>query len=134
MEIKNLIDSPIDFNTLRTATSFQEWINEDISRAFYLGLMRKELSKCIEDVKDRGEEGVKLLKSIDEASVKTKPYLKEIAILIEPYLRDAEGFIVLDMVNDVLNHIEPSNEGDIFNIAYTLGIYVDYLFGCKAEA
>ena len=53
---------------------------------------------------------------------------------MEPYLQSPEGFVVLDMVNDVLGKVTPKKEGDIYKIAYILGIYTDYLYNCKAEA
>ena len=97
--------------------------------------MGNEFADQIEVITNREDgTGITLLKSVDGASIEAKPYLKELARLMEPYLQSPEGFVVLDMVNDVLGKVTPKKEGDIYKIAYILGIYTDYLYNCKAEA
>lgn len=129
------MDYPVDLSTIKECNSFMEWVDNDISKAFYLGFMRHEFADQIEELTNREDgSGIELLKSIDGASVEAKPYLKELARLMEPYLQSSEGFVVLDMVNDVLERVSPKKEDDIYKIAYILGIYTDYLYNCKAEA
>lgn len=135
MKVENLMEHPIDLSTIKECNSFSEWVGDDISKAFYLGFMRHEFADQIEEITNREDgTGITLLKSVDGASIEAKPYLKELARLIEPYLQSPEGFVVLDMVNDVLGKVVPKKEGDIYKIAYILGIYTDYLYNCKAEA
>lgn len=135
MKVKSLMDYPVDLSTIKECNSFMEWVDNDISKAFYLGFMRHEFADQIEELTNREDgSGIELLKSIDGASVEAKPYLKELARLMEPYLQSSEGFVVLDMVNDVLEKVSPKKEDDIYKIAYILGIYTDYLYNCKAEA
>lgn len=129
MKVENLMEHPIDLSTIKECNSFSEWVGGDISKAFYLGFMRHEFADQIEEITNR-EDGT----GIDGASIEAKPYLKELARLMEPYLQSPEGFVVLDMVNDVLGKVVPKKEGDIYKIAYILGIYTDYLYNCKAEA
>lgn len=135
MKVKSLMDYPVDLSTIKECNSFMEWVDNDISKAFYLGFMRHEFADQIEELTNREDgSGIELLKSIDGASVEAKPYLKELARLMEPYLQSSEGFVVLDMVNDVLERVSPKKEDDIYKIAYILGIYTDYLYNCKAKA
>lgn len=135
MKVKSLMDYPVDLSTIKECNSFMEWVDNDISKAFYLGFMRHEFADQIEELTNREDgSGIELLKSIDGASVEAKPYLKELARLMEPYLQSSEGFVVLDMVNDVLERVSPKKEDDIYKIAYILGIYTDYLYDCKAKA
>lgn len=135
MKVKSLMDYPVDLSTIKECNSFMEWVDNDISKAFYLGFMRHEFADQIEELTNREDgSGIELLKSIDGASIEAKPYLKELARLMEPYLQSSEGFVVLDMVNDVLERVSPKKEDDIYKIAYILGIYTDYLYNCKAKA
>lgn len=135
MKVKSLMDYPVDLSTIKECNSFTEWVDNDISKAFYLGFMRHEFADQIEELTNREDgSGIELLKSIDGASIEAKPYLKELARLMEPYLQSSEGFVVLDMVNDVLERVSPKKEDDIYKIAYILGIYTDYLYNCKAKA
>ena len=99
MKVENIIDHPIDFTTIEGCKSFSEWVNGDISNAFYLGFLREELSR-----------------------------------LMEPYLQSREGFVILDMINDVLGRVSLEKEDDIYGVAFVLGIYTDYLFTTQAEA
>ena len=133
MKVENIIDHPIDFTTIEGCKSFSEWVNGDISNAFYLGFLREEFSEYVPKMNEC-EEGIQFLKSMATANTNAKKYLKELARLMEPYLQSPEGFVVLDMVNDVLGKVVPKKEGDIYKIAYILGIYTDYLYNCKAEA
>lgn len=135
MKVESLMDYPVDLSTIKECNSFMEWVDNDISKAFYLGFMRHEFADQIEELTNREDgSGTELLKSIDGASIEAKPYLKELARLMEPYLQSSEGFVVLDMVNDVLGKVSPKKEDDIYKIAYILGIYTDYLYNCKAKA
>lgn len=135
MKVKNLMEYPIDLSTIEEYDSFLEWVDNDISKAFYLGFMRHMFADLIEELTNREDgKGIALLKSIDGASIEAKPYLKELARLMEPYLQSPDGFIILDMVNDVLERVTPKKEDDIYKIAYVLGIYVDHLYNCKAKA
>ena len=101
MKVENIIDHPIDFTTIEGCKSFSEWVNGDISNAFYLGFLREEFSEYVPKMNEC-EEGIQFLKSMVTAGAKAKKYLKELARLMEPYLHSKEGFIILDMVNDVL--------------------------------
>ena len=53
---------------------------------------------------------------------------------MEPYLHSKEGFIILDMVNDVLEKVSLEKRDDVYGVAYVLGVYVNYLFTTQAEA
>ena len=53
---------------------------------------------------------------------------------MEPYLQSREGFVILDMINDVLGRVSLEKEDDIYGVAFVLGIYTDYLFTTQAEA
>ena len=129
MIVQDLIEHPVDLGTLKDSETFLQWVNKDISNAFYLGFMRREFADEIEKLKDREDgTGLVLLKSIDGILVQVKPYLKEMAGLLKPHLDNSEGFIVLDAVNDVLSKIQPAEEDDIYKIAYTLGTYMDSLY------
>lgn len=129
MIVQDLIEHPIDLSTLAECETFLQWVNEDISNAFYLGFMRREFAEEIEKLKDKEDgTGLILLKSIDGILVNVRPYIKELAELLKPYLENENGFILLDAVNDVLSRITPTEENDIYKIAYTLGIYTDSLY------
>lgn len=133
MKVENLLDHPIDFTTVKGCKSFNEWVNKDISNAFYLGFLREEFSKYAPKMSE-SEEGVQFIKSMVTAGEKAKKYLKELARLMEPYLHSKEGFIILDMVNDVLEKVSLEKEDDIYGVACVLGVYVNYLFTTQAEA
>lgn len=129
MTVQDLIEHPIDLSTLAECETFLQWVNKDISNAFYLGFMRREFAEEIEKLKDREDgTGLVLLKSIDGILVSVRPYLKGLAELWKPYLENENGFILLDAVNDILSRITPVEENDIYKIAYTLGLYTDSLY------
>lgn len=127
MKVENIIDHPIDFTSIEGYKSFDEWVNKDISNAFYLGFLREEFSEYVPKMNE-SEEGIQFLKSMTMANNSAKKYLKELARLMEPYLQSKEGFIVLDMINDVLGKVSLEKKDDIYGVAFVLGIYVDYLF------
>lgn len=133
MKVENLIDHPIDITTIEGCKSFSEWVNGDISNAFYLGFLREEFSEYVPKMNEC-EEGIQFLKSIAMANNNAKKYLKELARLMEPYLQSKEGFVVLDMVNNVLKEVSLEKKDDIYDVAYVLGIYIDYLFTTQAKA
>lgn len=133
MKVETLVNHPIDFSTVVGCNSFSEWVNGDISNAFYLGFLKEEFSEYVPKMNEC-EEGIQFLKSIATANNNAKKYLKELARLIEPYLKSEDGFVVLDMVNDVLRRVSLDKKDDIYGVAYVLGIYVNYLFTTQAEA
>lgn len=127
LEIKN---HPIDFSTLTECKSFNEWVDSDISKAFYLGFFRNKFKEEIEKLRFSEEgSGLALLKSIDANIFEAKRYSKELARLIEPWIHGSnKTLVILDMVNDVLDKVDLDAEEDIFKIAYVLGTYCDYLY------
>lgn len=133
MKVENLLDHPIDFTTIEGCKSFAEWVNEDVSNAFYLGFLREEFSGYVPKMNE-SEEGIQFLKSMATANTNAKKYLKELARLMEPYLHSREGFVILDMINDVLGKVSLEKKDDIYGVAFVLGIYTDYLFTTQAEA
>lgn len=133
MKVENLIDHPIDFSNIEEYTSFSEWVNGDISNAFYLGFLKEEFSEYIPKLNET-EKGIQFLKSIVTANNNAKKYLKKLTRLMEPYLQSNEGFIVLDMVNNVLKEVSLEKKDDIYNVAYVLGVYINYLFTAQAKA
>ncbi len=133
MKVENLIDHPIDLTTIQECKTFSEWVNGDISNAFYLGFLRDEFSEYV-SVMNQSEEGVQFLKSLSAASLNAKKYLKELARLMEPYLSDKDGFIILDMVNNVLKNIVLDDDNDIYDVAYILGTYIAYLYATRTQA
>lgn len=133
MKVEPLINVNIDFESIKDCKSFEEWVNSDISKAFYLGFLKNEFDNYVPEL-NKSEQGIELLKSIGAASIKSKKYLKELSRLIEPYLMDKNGFVVLEMVNDVLQKVSLENGDDIYYVAYTLGIYINYLFSTVAES
>lgn len=133
MKVENLIDHPIDFTTIEGCKSFSEWVNEDISNAFYLGFLREEFSEYVPKMNE-SEEGIQFLKSMATASTNSKKYLKELSKLMEPYLQSKDGFVVLDMINDILGKVSLEKESDIYGIAFVLGSYTDYLFTTQSES
>lgn len=133
MKVETLVNHPIDFSSVEGCESFSEWVNGDISNAFYLGFLKEEFSEYVPKLNE-SEGGIKFLKSITTANTSAKKYLKELARLIEPYLKSEDGFVVLDMVNDVLRRVSLDKKDDIYGVAYVLGIYVNYLFTTQAEA
>lgn len=133
MKVENLIDHPIDFTTIEGCKSFDDWVNGDISNAFYLGFLREEFSEYIPKMNE-SEEGIQFLKSMATANTNAKKYLKELARLMKPYLESENGFVILDMINDVLERVSLEKDNDIYGVALVLGIYTDYLFNTQAEA
>ena len=133
MKVENLLDHPIDFTTIEGCKSFAEWVNEDVSNAFYLGFLREEFSEYVPKMNE-SEEGIQFLKSMATANTNAKKYLKELARLMEPYLHSREGFVILDTINDVLGKVSLEKKDDIYGIAFILGTYIDYLFTTQAEA
>nr|DAK03831.1 MAG TPA: hypothetical protein [Bacteriophage sp.] len=133
MKVENLLDHPIDLTTIEGCKSFSEWVNGDISNAFYLGFLREDFSEYVPKMNEC-EEGIQFLKSIATANNNAKKYLKELARLMDPYLQSAEGFVILDMVNDVLKNISLEEKNDIYDVAYVLGIYINYLYTTQNEA
>ena len=53
---------------------------------------------------------------------------------MEPYLSDKDGFIILDMVNNVLKNIVLDDDNDIYDVAYILGTYIAYLYATRTQA
>lgn len=127
MKVQNLLDHPVDFKALTTSKSFLEWVNNDITNAFYLGFMRHEFEDALENVSS-SEDGMNLLKSIDGILVDVKPYLKDLTKLITPYITNPNGGAALDMVNEILATIEVKKDSDIYKIAYILGVYIHNIF------
>lgn len=130
MKVENLIDHPIDFTTIEGCKSFDDWVNGDISNAFYLGFLREEFSEYVPKM----NEGIQFLKSMATANTNAKKYLKELARLMKPYLESENGFVILDMINDVLERVSLEKDNDIYGVALVLGIYTDYLFSTQAKA
>lgn len=133
MKVENLIDHPIDFTTIEGCKSFDDWVNGDISNAFYLGFLREEFSEYVPKMNE-SEEGIQFLKSMAIANTNAKKYLKELARLMKPYLESKNGFVILDMINDVLERVSLEKDNDIYGVALVLGIYTDYLFSTQAKA
>lgn len=133
MIVEDLQYHPIHFNTVKGCKSFHEWVAKDISKAFYLGFLRKDFSEYVPEINE-SEEGIQFLKSITMASINAKKYLKELARLMEPYLQSKEGIIVLDMINDVLKKVSLEKDDDIYDVAYVLGTYTNYLFASQVKA
>lgn len=126
MKIKDLAECSIDFSELSNYSSILDWINEDVSRAFYLGLLESDLMEFVDDL-NSSESGIQLLKSVIMLGNSAKPYTKTISKMLHPYLTDKDGVVFLDMVDHVINEIQLEKEEDIYGIAYTLGRYVNYL-------
>lgn len=133
MKVENLLDHPIDLTTIEGCKSFSEWVNGDISNAFYLGFLKEDFSEYVPKMNEC-EEGIQFLKSVATANNNAKKYLKELARLMEPYLQSEDGFVVLDMVNNVLKEVSLEKKDDIYDVAYVLGVYIDYLFTTQAKA
>lgn len=132
MKVKTIIEHPIDFTSIEGCKSFTEWVNEDISNAFYLGFLKEEFSEYVPKMNE-SEDGIQFLKSMATANTNAKKYLKELAKLMEPYLQNKEGFVILDMINDVLGKISLEKKNDIYEVAFVLGTYTDYLFTTQVE-
>lgn len=132
IKVEPLTDSNIDFSSVDQYTSFDEWVGGSVTRAFYLGFLKDEFDARMAEIGDT-ENSYQLLKSIVSAGNRTKKYLKELSELLQPYLESSEGFIVLDMVNNALNEIKVENKNDIYGIAYSLGVYVHYLYSLQAQ-
>lgn len=133
MKVENLIDHPIDFTTIEGYKSFDDWVNGDISNAFYLGFLGEEFSEYVPKMNE-SEEGIQFLESMATANTNAKKYLKELARLMKPYLESKNGFVILDMINDVLERVSLEKDNDIYGVALVLGIYTDYLFSTQAKA
>lgn len=133
MKVENLIDHPVDFTTIEGCKSFDDWVNGDISNAFYLGFLREEFREYAPKMNE-SEEGIQFLKSIATVTTNAKKYLKELTRLMKPYLESENGFVIFDMINDVLERISLEKDNDIYGVALVLGIYADHLFSTQAKA
>lgn len=133
MKVEDILEHPIDFTSIEGCKSFAEWVNGDISNAFYLGFLREEFREYVPKMNE-SEDGIQFLKSMVTANTNAKKYLEELARLMEPYLQSKEGFVILDMINDVLGRVSLEKKDDIYGVAFVLGIYTDYLSTVQAKA
>lgn len=78
--------SEIDFKVeeVMKAKSFNDFVNGDVEKAFYLGFFRNELQQPLSvAMQIRGDEGIALVKSFDEAMQKARPYVEEMSAIAD---------------------------------------------------
>ena len=121
--------SEIDFKVeeVMKAKSFNDFVNGDVEKAFYLGFFRNELQQPLSiAMQIRGDEGIALVKSFDEAMQKARPYVEEMSAIADDAMAKEE-FTMLDVVNEVSDKVNYKQEEDKFYVIFILGMWVKHL-------
>lgn len=121
--------SEIDFKVeeVMKAKSFNDFVNGDVEKAFYLGFFRNELQQPLSvAMQIRGDEGIALVKSFDEAMQKARPYVEEMSAIADDAMAKEE-FTMLDVVNEVSDKVNYKQEEDKFYVIFILGMWVRHL-------
>lgn len=115
-----LVENYEPFDAITNCSSVKEWLNESVSNAFYLGYRIQNVQDFLLEYPNPP-----FTKSLTKFIMNAHKYTQRIVNLADAYLSKHKRIIVLHMVNDVLNHIDPDD--DIMLTAYTLGVYIDCL-------
>lgn len=120
--------SEIDFKVeeVMKAKSFNDFVNGDVEKAFYLGFFRNELQPLSVAMQIRGDEGIALVKSFDEVMQKARPYVEEMSAIADDAMAKEE-FTMLDVVNEVSDKVNYKQEEDKFYVIFILGMWVKHL-------
>lgn len=121
--------SEIDFKIeeVMKAKSFNDFVNGNVEKAFYLGFFRNELQQPLSvAMQIRGDEGIALVKSFDEAMQKARPYVEEMSAIADDAMAKEE-FTMLDVVNEVSDKVNYKQEKDKFYVIFILGMWVKHL-------
>lgn len=121
--------SEIDFKVeeVMKAKSFNDFVNGNVEKAFYLGFFRNELQQPLSvAMQIRGDEGIALVKSFDEAMQKVRPYVEEMSAIADDAMAKEE-FTMLDVVNEISDKINYKQEEDKFYVIFILGMWVKHL-------
>ena len=121
--------SEIDFKVeeVMKAKSFNDFVNGDVEKAFYLGFFRNELQQPLSvAMQIRGDEGIALVKSFDEAMQKARLYVEEMSAIADDAMAKEE-FTMLDVVNEVSDKVNYKQEEDKFYVIFILGMWVKHL-------
>lgn len=121
--------SEIDFNVedVIKAKSFLDFVDGNVEKAFYLGFFRDELQKPLAvSMQIRGDEGIALVKSFDEAMQEARPYVEQMSAVTDKAMANDE-FTLLDVVNEVVDGIDYEEEDDKFYVVFILGMWVKHL-------
>lgn len=121
--------SEIDFSVEEVikAKSFLDFVDGNVEKAFYLGFFRDELQRPLAiSMQIRGDEGIALVKSFDEAMQKAGPYVEKMSAVTDEAMAKDE-FTLLDVVNEVVDGIDYEEENDKFYVVFILGMWVKHL-------
>ena len=121
--------SEIDFSVedVIKAKSFLDFVDGNVEKAFYLGFFRDELQRPLAiSMQIRGDEGIALVKSFDEAMQKARPYVEKMSAVTDEAMAKDE-FTLLDVVNEVVDGIDYEEENDKFYVVFILGMWVKHL-------
>lgn len=121
--------SEIDFKVeeVMKAKSFNDFVNGNVEKAFYLGFFRNELQQPLSvAMQIRGDEGIALVKSFDEAMQKARPYVEEMSAIADDAMAKEE-FTMLDVVNEVSDKVNYKQEEDKLYVIFILGMWVKHL-------
>lgn len=126
-EIRDIAEINFDVEKVMKANSFLEIVDNNVETAFYLGFLRDELQKPLQiALMVRGEEGIALVKSFDEAMQKARPYLDAMTGATEKAM-DNDEFTLLDVANQAVAEVEYKEPNDKFYVAFIVGMWVKHL-------
>lgn len=130
--IKEWSECKIDFSTIPQYSSFIEWMDKDVSRAFYTGYFMEKVKEGLSNFSSNSSSFVDELYDVFDNSLKYKPEL--IKYLSEAAENDP-NFNILEVTNTILNKLDFENPDDKYGVSFIIGSvlgqlvdnYVDYL-------
>lgn len=130
--IKEWSECKIDFSTIPQYSSFIEWMDKDVSRAFYTGYFMEKVKEGLSNFSSNSSSFVDELYDVFDNSLKYKPEL--IKYLSEAAENDS-NFNILEVTNTILNKLDFENPDDKYGVSFIIGSvlgqlvdnYVDYL-------
>lgn len=130
--IKEWSECKIDFSTIPQYSSFIEWMDKDVSRAFYTGYFMEKVKEGLSNFSSNSSLFVDELYDVFDNSLKYKPEL--IKYLSEAAENDP-NFNILEVTNTILNKLDFENPDDKYGVSFIIGSvlgqlvdnYVDYL-------
>lgn len=130
--IKEWSECKIDFSTIPQYSSFIEWMDKDVSRAFYTGYFMEKVKEGLSDFSSNSSSFVDELYDVFDNSLK---YKSELIKYLSEAAENDPNFNILEVTNTILNNLNFENPDDKYGVSFTIGSvlgklvddYVDYL-------
>ena len=117
LEIKEL-DDLSSIKEISNFSSFQDWVGENLSKSFYLGIMYAINKGKLEVIIPKNENGIKLLDSINKSVNLVKKYVPIISESIILNLGIAKPHVI---ATNIIKNLKVLEEEEYIGISFILG-------------